>query len=417
MNQLIRSLLGLLCLASVSTVEASGVYFPLSAPAEYTDSLRGVQYFPRSVSTITNIDPELRALAQEVNRLYVGKQIDSLIICGNASPDGPDLFNRRLALQRAESVKKYFAFASSMPDTLMRVSSRACTWSDLKTVLNSRVWDNQNFADQALKIVAETSASPTATPVALKKADEGALWRWLDKEVFPLMRKTSVVAFYETEPYNLTPDAPPYVIEEKEVLEEVIEEIPAPAPVAEQEWVPYVYVKTNLPAWALLWTNVAVEFDITPHLSATLPIYYSGFNYFKRTLKFRTFAIQPELRYWLKPDNTGFFVGAHVGMVYYNVAFDGEYRYQDKNASTPALGGGFAVGYRFRLNSDPNLSMEATVGGGIYHLDYDIFYNHNNGMLTGHRTRTFYGLDQVALSIAYRFSLHKKSNTKGGEGR
>ena len=39
-------------------------------------------------------------------------------------------------------------------------------------------------------------------------------------------------------------------------------------------------------------SNVAVEVDITRHISFTLPIYYSALDYFSRELKFRTFAVQ-----------------------------------------------------------------------------------------------------------------------------
>ena len=60
--------------------------------------------------------------------------------------------------------------------------------------------------------------------------------------------------------------------------------------------------------------------------------------------------------------------------------------------------------------------MEATVGAGIYKLDYDLFENRYNGPLTGRRQRTFYGIDQAALTISYRFDLDKRPNVKAQEG-
>ena len=69
-----------------------------------------------------------------------------------------------------------------------------------------------------------------------------------------------------------------------------------PETVPLQEWTRKLYIKTNAIGWAMFISNVAVEIDITPHLSFQLPIYYSAVDYFSRELKFRTFAVQPELR-------------------------------------------------------------------------------------------------------------------------
>lgn len=404
--------------AIVVPVFASGA--PAAMEAEYTDSIRGTQYFKRSVSAINNITPELKNLAHSVDSLYRIQRIDSLLLCGNASPDGPSKLNTDLAFDRAKNVASYLQFATSMPSEKFTVTSKARNWNDLLALLESRDWDEQKRADEAIRIL---KAGDSDMVAQLRAAQHGWVWKWLDDKVFPLMRATSVVAFYETEPINLTPsidtfEDPKFVEPEDEevVVEVAVEEVEDEVEPADDDWRRHIYVKTNLPAWLFLWMNAACEIDIAPHFSATLPIYYSGFNYFTRTLKFRTFAIQPELRYWPNRDNSGFFVGGHFGMAYYNIALKGDTRWQDHDGDTPALGGGLAIGWRFRLNSNPDISMEATVGYGIYKLDYDTFENRTNGWLTGRHKRTFYGVDQAALSFVYRFGLGKKSNQKkGGE--
>lgn len=163
----------------------------------------------------------------------------------------------------------------------------------------------------------------------------------------------------------------------------------------------------------MLWSNVHFEIDGDPHWSFALPIYYSGLNYFSSNRKFRTFTLQPEARYWLRPDNNGFFFGAHAGMAYYNVAFGGDKRYQDHNRRTPALGGGMTVGYRTPLNHDKRLRMEFTLGAGVYHLDYDTFENRPDGPVNGRVRRTFAGIDNVAISLVYTFDIKRKE----GAGR
>lgn len=176
-------------------------------------------------------------------------------------------------------------------------------------------------------------------------------------------------------------------------------------------WQRHGYVKTNVPAWGFLMMNLAVEFDLAPHFSLTIPVYWSPFDYFTSTRKYRLLAVQPEVRYWPKRENSGFFLGVHPGAGYYNVAFGGSKRFQDHDRKTPAYGGGVSVGYRFCFTRNPRWLMELSIGGGIYRLDYDIFENRHNGLITGRRQRTFYGVDNAALSIAYMFDMGKK---KGG---
>jgi hypothetical protein len=84
-------------------------------------------------------------------------------------------------------------------------------------------------------------------------------------------------------------------------------------------------LKTNLIGLGMGHFNAAAEIDLAEHWAVSVPFYYSGgFNYFKETVKFRGIVIQPEARYYLK-DNEGFYMGAHLGLGWYNFAVDGEY--------------------------------------------------------------------------------------------
>lgn len=175
-----------------------------------------------------------------------------------------------------------------------------------------------------------------------------------------------------------------------------------------------ILVKTNVPAWACLWQNVAAEIDIIPHFSFELPIYWSPYNYGKRTLKFRTFSIIPKFRYYPSPDNDGLFFDVHAGFAYYNVALDGNHRYQDHNGKTPALGGGIGVGYRFRLPQSPRWKIEVALGAGFYGLDYDVFKNGRNGLIVDRVQRTFFGIDNFAVSLSYEFYVRPRNKQKKG---
>lgn len=176
-----------------------------------------------------------------------------------------------------------------------------------------------------------------------------------------------------------------------------------------------LYIKTNTVALAAAIANVAVEIDILPHFSFTLPVYYSAWNYFKTTIKLRTFTLQPEIRAWFNDNNEGFFVGAHFGLGYYNVALDGDYRYQDHNSKTPAYGGGLALGFRMPISTNNRWLLEFSLGGGLYKLDYDTFHNTpdtKKGLMTGEVRRTYVGPDQAAVSITYLLPEWKKGGRK-----
>ncbi len=170
------------------------------------------------------------------------------------------------------------------------------------------------------------------------------------------------------------------------------------------------YLKTNLAAWTLLIQNISVEADVSDRLSVALPIYYSGLNYFTRTVKFRTIAFQPELRYWLRQDSdNGLFLAIHGGVAWYNLAVNGSIRFQDHNGNTPALGGGVNVGYRCDITQSGRWRLELDAGLGAYSLNYDKYANVTNGALVqAARKKTYIGLDRLSVSIIYTINLNRK---------
>ena len=182
-----------------------------------------------------------------------------------------------------------------------------------------------------------------------------------------------------------------------------------------EEWTPRLHLKTSIIGWAMFSANLAVEVDLARHWSVELPIYYSGMDWLKSTIKFRNFSIQPEARYWFRrSDNDGLFVGAHFGLSYYNFAFDGKYRYQDYRGRTPALGGGVSIGYRMPISKNNRWRMEFAVGGGIYPLDYSVFDNTpdvKDGQWMFRNKKTYIGFDRAAISFAYSFDMERYTRT------
>jgi hypothetical protein len=169
-------------------------------------------------------------------------------------------------------------------------------------------------------------------------------------------------------------------------------------------------IKTNAIGWGMAISNLALEVELAKHFSFNLPVYYSGVDYFKSNTKFRIFGIYPEFRYWFK-ERDGWFIGAHGGLAYYNLALGGDWRIQDTNGTTPALGGGLNVGYRMSLSKKhPRWKVEFTLGGGVYDVHYEKFVNEKDGpKAQGSVNKTAFALDNVGVSFSYSIDLKKRN--------
>lgn len=360
-------------------------------------------------------DASLQSFAALVDSANSMGAVSRIGIEGAASPDGPLNYNRRLARQRAQALKGYFTRHTSVPDSLFEITSIAEDWDQFRSMLPQTLTPRDIAAVDS--IIGSTESLDRRERM-LRRYDNGRVWRILVADVLPALRRASMTValssgeqmLFSTTAARRTPlqktATLPVRSEATSVItsEAVIPLSPIYTPLQPPlHW----YIKTNLPAWGMLLTNIAAEFDCAPHWSVQLPVYYSGFNYFTSRRKFRTFAVIPEARYWFRADNQGWFAGAHLGMAYYNIALGGSTRYQDHDGNSPALGGGINFGYRLGLGATRRWRLEFSLGAGVYHFDYDEFRNCHNGLLTGRTRRTFAGIDNAAVSLCYTFDLRK----------
>ena len=359
------------------------------------------------------IDDGLESLGRKVADWHKAGRIERFDVCGYSSPDGPYAFNARLAADRAEAVCRYFNRYWGIPVSLINVSNVAEDWDTTRELIAA---GDIGDRDGILAII-DNEPDGDRREAKLRSYAGGNAWRRLAAEVFPQVRRARIVVVTDDGELEAVLTDEGTAIEH---VEEPVVEQPATEPgdevsvAADTEpvWQRHAYLKTNVPAWFLLWINLAGEYDISKHWSVNLSIYYSGFDYFQRTRKYRTFAVMPEVRYWFRPDNQGFFVAPHFGLGWYNVAFEGAYRYQDHDGRTPAIGGGVNAGFRCNISRNKRWRLECSIGFGIYALDYDMFVNKANGLLAGRKKRTFYGIDNAALSVCYMFDVRKKGGRK-----
>ena len=170
-----------------------------------------------------------------------------------------------------------------------------------------------------------------------------------------------------------------------------------------------VLIKTNLLTYGAFVASLGAEWHFAKHFSAGAMAYYTAIDWAMQTnIKFRIKGIQPEFRYWFRPDGQGFFVNAHATVASFNFALAGRYRYQDPNQ--PAWGGGVGGGFHFALSSNPrsHWEMEIMLGAGVISARYNIYYNVPNGRKAGEDSRFYFGPDQAAITLIYRIGGRNK---------
>ena len=341
--------------------------------------------------------------------------VESLLIRGYASPEGNYEINRYLASKRIDALEHFVTSQLSVPDSLIQKKDEAYIhWGYLEYLVSH---SDLECKDEVLGIIRSDSSmvelgkgrTIDSRVQKLKKASRNKVWRELQYRFFPKMRIASLTLVYskpDTVPFCVMPPIMPQI----QSLPVSDFAKPVNVSVVHPEIVPHsvdrhLFVKTNAVGWAMLIANAAVEYEISPRWSVCLPVYYSGVNYFTRTCKFRTVAVQPEMRYWLARK---WFVGAHIGFAYFNYALNGDWGYQDHNGNTPAYGGGVSAGWCTPISCNQRWWLELSCGVGAYKVHYDKFHNEQNGGLAATAKKTFIGIDNFAVTVAYRFNISKR---------
>lgn len=349
--------------------------------------------------------------------------------CGAASPEGSYQLSRKLAQGRLSALEKFIRSEVDIPDSLITHNDSYIPWDYLK----SQIEDSGLIRkDEVIAILEEEARlvdyhHPNThidnRIVKLRALDGGKVWQQMNKLFFEQMRNACAV--FVTYKKELPPIQEPVIVPDTITIEpivEAVEIVPDTTAIAEtvipeiEGWNRKLHLKTNAIGLGMAIANVAAEVDLAKHWSFALPVTYSAWNYFTSTVKFRTLAVQPEFRYWFNEDNQKFFIGAHFGYAQYvNVAVDGNYRYQDHDGKSPALGGGISVGYRMPISKSDKWHIEFSLGAGVYSLHYDKFYNTPNtkdGLMIESIKKTYWGIDQAAVSFSYSFDLKKKGGKR-----
>lgn len=158
----------------------------------------------------------------------------------------------------------------------------------------------------------------------------------------------------------------------------------------------HLAVKTNLLYDLATLTNVGIELQITPKLTADIPVIFSPFK-IKPSYQLRVLALQPEIRYWFRNAFSGSFLGLHTHIGWYNIAFNNKTRYQDLEMAY-----GFGLSYGYSRSFSPHWGMEYTIGGGYIHLRYGTYYNIPNGARNNTYIFNYWGVTRLGINLFYK---------------
>ena len=362
-----------------------------------------------------------------------GATLRIIIITAYTSPEGRIAHNDALSKRRASSIRSYLKDFLALGNDIYQTRAAGENWDGLYDMV---LECGQPWAEEVASII---KSDPDNRKQRLQALQGGEVWDWMDSNLFPLLRGANgtVLAILNYPKQQQTaPEPEPGPQPEPEPRKEqqaapvpqpvvpqpdpkpetapLIEPQPTPQPepelqpipVQEANPVPGLYLYNNLALDALLVPNLGFEADLSDSWSVAVPIFYSGWNWFGiENTKFRCLGTRPEIRWWPFPKHI-FYVGAHAGATYYNVAFkplSDTYRYQDTDGKTPMFGGGLDVGAKIPISKRVSILLSA--GAGVYSLSYDMFYLGKNGRQAyAAQQKTYFGPDFLQLSVVYRFN-------------
>lgn len=333
----------------------------------------------------------LQLLKKRLQTFSKGK--DTLYVNGYSGECENDSRNRRTAFHRCNNLKGYL------------INYYGLRERDFKTVNTPH-----NHPDLGDIVVISYSSLPP-----LKQVEEDVSKSLPDGKEQKTEEITPVVVEKETEPVREEQEIKEEVQQKEQQVVQAVEPVQQEVksepeqpdqPMQTDELVSvsqtssrYVAVKTNLAAWAGTILNLAADVQVSEHFSVELPVLWCPW-YVSSKHAVKTFTIQPEGRYWLARPGEGHFFGVHAHIGWFNVKWNRD-RYQD--TSRPLLGAGISYGYLLPLGE--HWAGEFTLGAGYANLKYNTYYNIGNGARIDTRTKNYWGITRVGISVVYRFNL------------
>ena len=353
--------------------------------------------------------------------------LQHITLKGYASPEGAYNTNALLASGRVNSLRRYFIDHFNVPAHLISAEYEAEDWEGLRRYIDASDMTER----QALLAIIDTDLDPD-TKLARISARYPAAYKFLLTNVFPTLRHTDyridfsvreadkVLAHVSEKSIDVeeTPSDAPWLLADSTVI------TPAPATTDSHisTYRPWLALKTNLLADAILAPNIEVEMPLGRANRWSLlgefycPWWRTDYNaagvdnpYYRADQRptktaYQVLAVGAELRYWMaprcrysRPTLTGAFIGLYGAGGKYDIGRDGE----GNQGEFTTLG--LSIGYSWPLSRHWNL--ELSIGGGFVggpKVHYKNEFDDTHLIYRSHQDNWFYiGPTKAKVSVAW----------------
>ncbi len=306
--------------------------------------------------------------------------INRIVIRGNTSPEAGVSYNKTLSQNRANAISSYITSTHQVSPELITAVGDGIQWDYLYELVSD---SDMEYRDEILEILTSVEEETwcrvnpgdkwmTLTDSRLKHLMElrgGKPYRSLLKEIFPLMRNSSLVTILYSHS-NLI-DMPAISHEIPIIKQDIAQCAPVqPGFESQSRSAGYAFaVKSNLINDLMTVTNVELEFPMGQRFSLTGEYTFPWWYGAKSNFTMRTQMFHVGANYWLGDRTqrevlTGWHIGAMVG--YAN-------KYDVQLLAQPGIQGdykmaGLNVGYAHTLYK--SLRLEYQLGLGVMRSDY-----------------------------------------------
>ncbi len=160
-------------------------------------------------------------------------------------------------------------------------------------------------------------------------------------------------------------------------------------------------LKTNALYWATCSPNISGEIGLAPRWTFELGAGVNPFT-FNDNKKWKHYSFTGEARYWLCEKFYRHFIGFHAGGGEMNISRANFFWVEMSNQKRYegwAVKAGISYGYAFTLGGRWN--MEATLGVGVVHADYNQFGCAHCADIEGKYNKTVVAPTKAGISLVY----------------
>lgn len=314
------------------------------------------------------------SLLSQLHRLYSHPQywLKGIRIVSSSSPEGKASFNERLSRLRAESVMHYLPSNASVDTRLFQIHSMGEDWKTLSLLVAESV--EFPYREEVLQSLQRYPGGQEGE-WHLKQIAGGEAYRYLYKELYPLLRQTHVVFDVMKGPDPVVRAERPSEMPYTQASQSVPLQVCLPLPVAgkAETHAPavrnprYYALKTNGLYDLALVPNIGVEYYVGKQWSVAGNWMYAWWSNDGKNNFWRIYGGDVESRYWFgrkakeKPLQ-GHHVGVYAQLLTYDIERGGRGYLADKWSYGIGISYGYSMPLLRRLNLDFNLGVGYLTG-------------------------------------------------------